>query len=106
MLKQRPKFHPVHDDYYAVVIEDGTWLEYASTDQFWELFEWANEAEIDLEALESDYNKQTETLNGICQHNLKLMQELQYYKDREGFCEDCYAEHISNIKVGTDEEAK
>ena len=45
MLKQRPKFHPVHDDYYAVVIEDGTWLEYASTDQFWELFEWANEAE-------------------------------------------------------------
>ena len=71
-----------------------------------DLLDWANEAEIDLEALESDYKKQTETLNGICQHNLKLMQELQYYKDRDGFCEDCYAEHISNIKVGTDEEAK
>ena len=48
---KRPKFHPVHDDYYAVVIEDGSWLEYASTDQFWELFEYTNWLEKDHQRL-------------------------------------------------------
>ena len=65
---KRPKFHPVHDDYYAVVIEDGSWLEYASTDQFWELFEycdWLEEENIflraevaRLEIIEAAYNIQ------------------------------------------------
>lgn len=50
-MRQRPKFHPLHDDYYAIVIEDGTWLEYASTKQFGELFEWANYAELEIISL-------------------------------------------------------
>jgi len=59
-MRDRPTFHPVHDDYWAVVTEDDEWLEYASTDQFWELFEWADEAEKKIEELEDKKSFPTE----------------------------------------------
>lgn len=55
-MKPRPKFNPLHDDYYAVTMKDGSWLEYASTDQFGELFDWAIEAEKEIKKLQDEVN--------------------------------------------------
>ena len=48
---KRPKFHPVYDDYYVTWTEDGEVLEFASTDQFWELFEYADQCEQQIKEL-------------------------------------------------------
>lgn len=102
---KRPEFNPLHDDYWIADLEDGSYLEYASTKQFEELFDYVDylenqpawrllgEAKVEIKELTLKNLDQLQDLTVEVMLVITLNEEIKELKELLSYCSNY--EHLN-----------